>query len=283
VSSAAPLRRVPAKEWWRTEGGFFLLTEAHRAEEGPRAADFLEAVAGLEGRTQVLDVGCGWGRLSIELARRGHRVVGLDCSRVLALGRVLARQASVGVDYVRADMRRWVARPRFDLAVLWGMSFGYFDDEVNQDVLARVAASLAPGGTLVLDLHHRDWYLRHYLGEHVELVQGKVSHDEASFDTKEGRLNILSTVADGQGKVLARQWHSFREYTPREVQGSVRRAGLEVVSVHSGLARRPGPPRATHSSWQLVARRPEGRCPRLLEGVAGQSLNTRACSSEPRS
>lgn len=252
----APRRKVPSQEWWRTEGGFFLLSEAHRAEEGPKAAAFLSAVLRLAPGSRVLDMGCGWGRVGIELAAQGHRVVGVDCSRVLRLARLLADQRGISADWVRGDMRRWTSRPVFDAALLWGMSFGYFSDEENVEVLRRIRSSLRPGGKLVMDLHHRDWYLLHYLGEHVELVQGRVAHDEASFDTATGRLNILSLVADGQGKVQARQWHSFREYTVEETVSRVRAAGLEVVEHYAALEPRARPLRSTDSSWQLVARRP---------------------------
>ncbi|MDE1882163.1 MAG: hypothetical protein KGI89_16635, partial [Euryarchaeota archaeon] len=92
-------------------------------------------------------------------------------------------------------------------------------------------------------------------------------HDEATFDLSSGRLNILSTVADGHGKVLARQWHSFREYTAEEVLTRVRAVGLEVTSIHASLEPRPRPPGPADSSWQVVARKPRsarpiGRYPR---------------------
>lgn len=267
-------RRVPPEEWWRTEGGFFLLTEAHRAEEGPRAASFLESVLRLPPESRVLDMGCGWGRVALELAERGHRVVGVDCSRVLTLGRAIARQRELELDLVRADMRRWSSQPAFDAAILWGMSFGYFSDRQNLEVLRRVAGSLRPGGHVLLDLHHRDWYLQHYLGEHVELVQGKVCHDEASFDVASGRLNVLSTVADGRGKVLARQWHSFREYTLAEVLEHVRSVGLEPASVHASMDPRPKRPGPADSSWQVVGRRPRGRLVRS-EGAPARERGPR--------
>lgn len=253
---AAPRRKVPPEEWWRTEGGFFLLTEAHRADEGAKAARFIERSLELSPGARVLDVGCGWGRVAIELARRKYSVVGVDASKVIALGKVLAARAEVRVDWVRGDMRTWSSRPVFDAAVLWGMSFGYFDEDQNQAVLRGIGSSLRPGGKLLMDLHNREWYLRNYLGEHVELVQGKISHDEATFHAASGRLNIMSTVADGQGKVMARQWHSFREYTVPEVKDRLEKAGLEVGAVYSGLGKRPGPVRPTHSSWQVVATRP---------------------------
>jgi 2-polyprenyl-3-methyl-5-hydroxy-6-metoxy-1,4-benzoquinol methylase len=67
--------------------------------------------------------------VAIPLARQGYRVVGVDLSPVLRLGRQLAREEGLGVDFLRADLRRWTCRSRFDLVLLWGMSFGYFPDD----------------------------------------------------------------------------------------------------------------------------------------------------------
>src|SRR5579875_3434414 len=85
-------RRVPSSEWWRTEGDFFLLSEGDKTAQAPAAADFLEAVAHFPKGARILDLGCGYGRITLELARRGYRVTGLDYSRVLQVGRALARR-----------------------------------------------------------------------------------------------------------------------------------------------------------------------------------------------
>jgi len=76
------------------------------AAETRGQVDFIERVLGLEGSRELLDVPCGEGRIAIELARRGHRVTGVDLSEPLLEA---ARAASAGegleVHWERRDMR----------------------------------------------------------------------------------------------------------------------------------------------------------------------------------
>lgn len=245
-------RKVPAAEWWRTEGTFYLLSEADRFREAPRAADFLERATGLRPGSRILDLACGYGRLAVELARRGHEVVGLDISKTLKVARQLSTRESLELDLIRGDLRRLNMPPVFDLVVLWGMSFGYFSDRENEEVLRRAVGCLRPGGHLVLDLHQRDWYLTHYLGEQVHLAPGGIVHDEVDFDPVTSRLQILSTLATGDGKVTARQFHSFREYSIPEMVALAGSAGLTDLHLHPNLSGVPGPVPLTVSNWQLV-------------------------------
>lgn len=255
-TSVPPFRRVPGHEWWRTEGSFFLLSEAHRSErEGQRALAFLEGVVPLPPGARVLDLACGWGRVAIPLALRGYRVVAVDISPVLRLGRHLARAEGATLDFVRADLRRWKCRARFDLVLLWGMSFGYFREEENARLLGLVRSWLGPKGVAVLDLHHPAWYRRHYVGEQVELTPGGVLHDEVRWRPRSRRMEVMSILADGEGRVRARQFHDFREYSPEEIRRLARRAGLRAVSLHGGLRPEEGPPRPEESSFQLVLER----------------------------
>ncbi|HEX8904076.1 MAG TPA: methyltransferase domain-containing protein, partial [Longimicrobiaceae bacterium] len=98
---------------------------------GREVAGLREMVALLPA-AEVLDLACGWGRHSVELARAGFRVTGLDLSEtLLARARKRAAAAGVAVDFVRGDMREVPWRGRFDLVLSLYSSLGYFlsDDE----------------------------------------------------------------------------------------------------------------------------------------------------------
>src|SRR5262245_6068727 len=109
-----------ANDLWRKA-----LPEMHTNAE----VDFLEKQLGRKGR--VLDVPCGFGRHSLELARRGHRVTGVDLSvEFIAEAREAAKAAKLKAEFKVGDMRRLQLDGGFDLACCLGNSFGYleFDD-----------------------------------------------------------------------------------------------------------------------------------------------------------
>lgn len=131
-----------------------------------RAEDDVEAILTCvepSSNARVLDLGCGPGAHAIALARRGHRVMGVDTSaRLLDRARTAARGEGVEVEWVEADMREFRRPESFDLVCSLYASFGYFDDRQNRRVLENVTTSLAPGGALVMDLVGRENAARHW-------------------------------------------------------------------------------------------------------------------------
>ncbi|MBA2572340.1 MAG: class I SAM-dependent methyltransferase, partial [Gemmatimonadetes bacterium] len=112
----------------------------------------------------VLDLACGWGRHSVELARRGYTVTGLDWSpTLLAHARRRARRARVEIEWVQGDMRELPWTERFDVVLSLFSSLGYFlSDEEDLRVLRSGRRALRPGGHLVLETMHRDHVVTHY-------------------------------------------------------------------------------------------------------------------------
>jgi SAM-dependent methyltransferase len=117
----------------------------------------------------VLDLGCGPGAHAIALARKGHRVAGVDRSpRLLDRARSEARMRGIDVEWVEADMRRFRRLSSFDLVCSLYTSFGYFDDGENRTVLENILASLKPGGVAFVDVigretTAREWQERRWL------------------------------------------------------------------------------------------------------------------------
>ena len=101
---------------------------------------------------RVLDIACGVGRHSIELARRGYQVTGLDLSpRLLQIAAQRAERAGVQINWVQADMRAIPFTQEFDAAFNIFSSWGYLESEQEDEkVLAAVASALKPGGAFLL-------------------------------------------------------------------------------------------------------------------------------------
>lgn len=128
-------RRYATAEFvWRTEPNRFLPPE----------------VAGLApGR--ALDLACGEGRNAVWLATRGWRVTGVDFAEVgLDKARRLAAEHAVEVTWVRADVTTWSAPEAADLVVVFYLQL---PAEPRRRALARAAAAVAPGGTLLVVAH----------------------------------------------------------------------------------------------------------------------------------
>lgn len=104
------------------------------------------------GVTSVLDAGCGTGRVAIELARRGHAVVGVDVDASMLHQ---ARRKAPELAWVLADLAalRLVDRAgavrHFDAAVMAGNVLLFVEAGTEGAVVAAVARHLRPGGLLV--------------------------------------------------------------------------------------------------------------------------------------
>lgn len=98
---------------------------------------------------RVADVGCGYGRIAIPLARRGVRVTGLDLSaNLLAAARASALQLGVQVDWVQASMCRIpLADGSFDAAIcLWSAFYELLTWDEQLAALSEMHRILRPGG-----------------------------------------------------------------------------------------------------------------------------------------
>ena len=123
---------------WR-ERGF-------HCEDDPN--DLLEAELGGLVPGRALDLGCGAGRTSIWLAKRGWRVTGVDFSGV-ALD--LARASGADVDWVLADLNEYEpAVGAFDLVLVLYVHFAVAE---RRALLTSAAGALAPNGTLLVVGH----------------------------------------------------------------------------------------------------------------------------------
>lgn len=102
-------------------------------------------LASLEGNLKVLDSGCGEGYVSRELARRGHKAVGIDASQYIIKS---AKEATIGNDeYVRADVFQMPFRDEsFDCVV---SNFLLVELENPEIFIKEVQRVLKPNGRFI--------------------------------------------------------------------------------------------------------------------------------------
>lgn len=146
-------------EFWTEFYDFLFSEQRHsQAEELLDTSPLLSFPSG----ARVLDLCCGPGVFTVPLARRGFDVTGVDNSpAMLDRARKLAAEAGVTPTYLRADVLDYAGPGAFDVVLNMFTSFGYFEDpDDNARVLRTMRASLAPGGTLVLDVAGKELLAR---------------------------------------------------------------------------------------------------------------------------
>jgi SAM-dependent methyltransferase len=221
TGTAAEPDGVFGEDWMYFLGGMLDSGSDHEA-------DFVWRLLDLEPGMDVLDLGCGYGRIANRLAERGCRVTGLDAAPLfLERGRSAAAERGLPVSYVEGDMRELPWTERFDRVVCWFTSFGYFDDEGNRRVLAEVARALRPGGRFLVEMIDRDWLLRRF--QHASVIErdGDRIVDRHRWEPLTGRLVTDRTVIrDGRSRD---QRYFVRMFTFTELRDWLLDAGFTEV------------------------------------------------------
>lgn len=213
--------------------------------------DWIWKLLELQPQMEVLDLGCGHGRIANRLAERGCRVTGLDLSPTfLKRAREDAAALGVTVDYVHGDMRDLTWTRRFDRVVNWGNVFNYFDDDADgQRVLALIAKALKAGGRLLIDTENYPSYVRNYQPSHVVEHNGDLVVDQHRLDPLTSRSIATRTVfRDGN---VRREPSSSRVHTFPELRDWLRVAGFVTVD---GYGEDGTPLTAEHRRQRVVAR-----------------------------
>ncbi|MCF7890834.1 class I SAM-dependent methyltransferase [Candidatus Bipolaricaulota bacterium] len=140
-------------EWFQNERIWKTRFQPELWEEAPEQVDKILQLLDLQGTAKILDLCCGEGRHSLELALRGHEVTGVDLSeRNLSEAREKAAEADLEIDFVQEDMRDYYTQETFDVALNLGTSFGYFEYErENTKVIENIYSSLRSGGKFLLE------------------------------------------------------------------------------------------------------------------------------------
>lgn len=142
----------------------------------------------------VLDAGCGTGRYSRELARRGYIVHGVDLSpELIEVAKGTVGDRTGGVSFAVADI---TVQPtaRYDAILCRGVLNDIIDDERRDAVFAAFARALRPHGALILDV--REWGASAERKAREPLFRKRVSTDR-------GELTFTSiTELDAERRLL---------------------------------------------------------------------------------
>jgi SAM-dependent methyltransferase len=195
---------------------------------------------GLSAGASVLDLCCGPGRHSLELARRGCRVTGVDRTGLYLRGaQERAGAENLTIEFVQSDMRVFRRENSFDGAINLFSSFGYFENpDEDLQVLRNLHASLRSGARLVMQMVGKEILARAFAPKHwIEYPDGSYFLSEREVaDDWSGIHNRWIVIRGAQRKVFD---FTHRIYSAAELKGALRAAGFSAVDILGDLDGRP--------------------------------------------
>jgi SAM-dependent methyltransferase len=256
--------QIKSDEWFK-DADFWeqfapIMFDAAHWAEVPAVADALTRLArfDLYGETsgeplksapKVLDLCCGFGRMSAELARRGLLVTGVDLTEsYLKTAREEADYENLNIEYIRADAREYKNPGVFDAALNLYISFGYFSRREDDLLLVRNAfESLKSGGCFIVETLGKEIAVRDFVeAEWFDRGGLTVLTQYEPLDSWTFLKNRWILLKDGKRieKVLTQ-----RLYSASELRSLMLEAGFASVEIYGDWDESP----YNHRAAKLIA------------------------------
>ena len=208
-----------------------------------RWADFIEKIiennSGFEEQNLILDLGCGTGKMTLELARRGYDMTGVDNSSEM-LDRASAEAADEGLNilWLLQDMRE------FELYGTVGVTVSCLDcmnhltsSKDFKKCLSLVHNYLVPDGLFIFDLNGRGKFREVYAdNSYVFETESSMCIWQNSYNDKSGICNFYITLfSESENGSYEREDEVQKEkmYTVRSIKNMLSETGFEFVGAYA--------------------------------------------------
>lgn len=203
-------------------------------------ADFIEQAALLQPGASVLDLMCGYGRHTFELAKRGHSVTAVD--NLPDYIQEIQEKAIVEDFSIKAQLNSLMTMQlseSYDAAICMGNSFSFFSKEEAQQILANISAHLRSGGCFIINtwmlgeiaIRHfkeKEWF---YAGEY------KYLHD-CRYLFNPSRIESEHTIVTPDGRAESFKGVDYI-FTLPELDELLKSAGLFIDGIYSTPRKKP--------------------------------------------
>lgn len=182
----------------------------------------------------ILDLACGRGRHAIYMNQKGFSVTGVDLSdENIAFARAFENEL---LHFEVNDMRKSMGINRFDYVFNLFTSFGYFDEEHEDEMaMQHISACLRPGGTLILDFMNTPKVAQHLVPQEVKVAEGIAFHINRYVEGEQIVKEITFT-ADGNPWRFEER---VKKYTLHDFNLLFKGAGLQPVMYFGSLDLQP--------------------------------------------
>jgi 2-polyprenyl-3-methyl-5-hydroxy-6-metoxy-1,4-benzoquinol methylase len=236
-----------------------IMFDAAHWQEVPAAADGLVHFAALDldwekepvaaessgngaGKPRCLDQCCGFGRISLEMARRGFAVTGVDITETyLETAKDDAAYEKLSAEFIGEDVRSFRRENCFDLVYNVYTSFGYFEDPADDlRVVENAFASLKPGGVYVIETLGKEVAVRDFVAadwfERAGFYVLTAYEAADSWSLLKNRWILISQTDQDRikrGAIMEKQF-TQRLYGADTLQRLFRDSGFGTVETYGG-------------------------------------------------
>lgn len=194
--------------------------------------DFIEQELGYDKKLKLLDVGCGTGRHTIELTKRGYTVTGIDLSEAqLQRARQKAQEAHLDIPFLQADARNLNFDRCFDAAIM--LCEGGFclmeTDRENEAILISIAKALKDEALLIFTTLNGLFPLTHSLDDfYGQVIDAGSACADTHFNPISMRDHNTTSFTDDANKEHS-VTSSERYYIPSELTSMLEKLGFSTI------------------------------------------------------
>ncbi|MCS7201209.1 MAG: methyltransferase domain-containing protein [Dictyoglomus sp.] len=221
---------------WRDEyfsRSYYEFLARHLTPERTRKeVDFLEVVIPLKKNMLILDLGCGFGRHSIEMAKRGYKVIGVDRSlELLEIAKKTAREENLinlefyPIEYKDLNQLTY----SFDVVLSLYTSFGLHSYREDKITLREIYKILKPQGKLFIDIENREALLRHFIPYSWNIMDKFVLLSEHKFEPESGYYISRRIVYNRESGEVREFFRKIYLYTASELSNLLEEEGFKVL------------------------------------------------------
>jgi len=197
--------------------------------------DFIEQEISRDKSLKIIDIGCGTGRHSIELVKRGYQITGIDLSESqLKRAREKAKEQGVEIDFQKHDARDLPFEGEFDVAIM--LCEGGFSlmetDEMNFEILKNATKVLNGKGKLIFTSLNGLFPLFHSVKEFYKSAakEGSAECKGCSFDLMTFRDHNTTVFEDDTGNKKELKCNE-RYYVPSEITWFLKTLGYKKIDI----------------------------------------------------
>ena len=207
----------------------------------------------------LLDLACGTGSLSLQLAEAGYDVIGVDGSAdMLCIARQKAAGADAQILFLCQQMQQLDLYGTVKSAVCMLDSLNHLTSLSDvREAIRRVSLFLEPGGVFVFDVN-TPYKHREVLGDNVFVRQADglfLVWQNAFSEPDTVRITLDFFEEDGDAYVRSTEQFSERAYTLDTLKQILNDHHLTVDAIYDDWSGEP--PAQDAQRWTIVARKQE--------------------------